>query len=228
MSYNTSVASAHSRSVEISSVLRNTYMLLGMTLVFSAAVSAFSIMAGIPHYSAFVSPIMNLVITFGAFFGLLFAIEKTKNSPMGLILTFVFTGFLGYSLTPLLNVALAINPSLIMVALGGTGLTFFSLSAYVLMTKKDMSFLSGAITTLFVVAIICAIASFFLQIPAFSMAVSGLFMIFSSLVIMWQTSAIIHGGERNYISATVTLFVSIYNIFSSLLHLLLMFTGGDD
>ena len=96
MSYNSSVASAHSHSVEISNVLKNTYMLLGMTLLFSAAVSAFSIVAGIPHFSAYFGfGLMNLVVTLGVFFGLLFAIEKTKNSPMGLVFTFLFTGFLG-------------------------------------------------------------------------------------------------------------------------------------
>ena len=115
-----------------------------------------------------------------------------------------------------------------MVALGGTGLTFFSLSAYVLVTKKDMSFLSGAMNALIIIAFVGAIASYFLQIPAFHMAICALFMLVSSMLILWQTSAIIHGGERNYISATVTLFISIYNLFTSLLQLLLMFSGGDD
>lgn len=214
---------AGSSELAVNKVLKNTYMLLGMTLIFSGFVAFLSTAMALPVPRG----IFGMVILLAGFYGLLFAIEKTKNSPMGLVLTFVFTGFMGYLLGPLLNLAIQVDPTLIMTALGGTGLTFFGLSAYVLTTKKDMSFMRGAIVAGFWVLLIGIIANMFLQIPAFHLAIVSLVMLFSAIIIMYQTSAIIHGGETNYISATVTLFVSIYNIFSGLLQLLLAF-GGDD
>lgn len=214
---------AGSSELAVNKVLKNTYMLLGMTLIFSGFVAFLSTAMALPVPRG----IFGMVVLLAGFYGLLFAIEKTKNSPMGLVLTFVFTGFMGYLLGPLLNLAIQVDPTLIMTALGGTGLTFFGLSAYVLTTKKDMSFMRGAIVAGFWVLLIGIIANMFLQIPAFHLAIVSLVMLFSAIIIMYQTSAIIHGGETNYISATVTLFVSIYNIFSGLLQLLLAF-GGDD
>ncbi|WMS88081.1 Bax inhibitor-1/YccA family protein [Pleionea litopenaei] len=209
--------------IEINKVLRNTYLLLGMTLVFSGITAYISAAFALPVPRG----ITGMLIMLAGFYGLLFAIEKTKESGMGLVLTFVFTGFMGYILGPIIGYVSANAPQILMTALGGTGLTFFGLSAYVLLTRKDMSFLSGTLTAGFIVIMLAVVANIFLQIPAFSLAISAAFILFSSMIILWQTSAIIHGGERNYISATVTLFVSIYNIFTSLLHILLAFAGDD-
>ena len=208
-------------AIEINKVLRNTYTLLAMTLAFSAAVAGISMSLGLPH--------PGLIITLVGFYGLLFLVHKTAESSMGVVSCFAFTGFLGYTLGPVLNMVIgAGGGELIMIALGGTALIFFALSAYVLTTKKDMSFMGGMMTALFVVLIVGMIANIFLQIPAFSLAMSALFILFSSGMILMQTSSIINGGERNYILATVTLFVSLYNIFISLIHLLMAFGGSDD
>ncbi|SDK37774.1 modulator of FtsH protease [Ferrimonas sediminum] len=200
-------------SVEINKVLRNTYMLLAMTLAFSAAVAGVSMALNLPY--------PGLIITLVGFYGLLFLVNRTANSAMGLVSVFALTGFMGYTLGPILNMYLGAGMGdVVLMALGGTALTFFGLSAYVLVTGKDMSFLGGMMMAGFWVIIAAFIANIFLAIPALSMALSCLFILFSSGAILMQTSAIIHGGETNYINATVTLFVSLYNIFLSLLSLL--------
>ncbi|MCH8501838.1 MAG: Bax inhibitor-1/YccA family protein [Aliidiomarina sp.] len=207
-------------AVEVNKVLRNTYTLLAMTLVFSAIMAAVSGMMNLPH--------PGLIITLVGFYGLLFAIHKTANSGMGLVLTFALTGFMGYTIGPLLNFVVASGGSdIIMLAMGGTALIFFSLSGYILTTKKDMSFLGGMMVAGFVVIVVAFIANLFLQLPALHLALSALFILFSAGAILMQTSAIVNGGERNYILATVTLFVSLYNIFISLINLLMAFTGDD-
>ncbi|WP_417656576.1 Bax inhibitor-1/YccA family protein [Pseudidiomarina aestuarii] len=209
--------------LQTNKVLRNTYMLLGLTLAFSAFTAYLSAAMGLPH--------PGLIITLVGFYGLLFAVHKTANSSMGLVLTFALTGFMGYTLGPILGMISAIGPAgqeIIMMALGGTALIFFSLSAYVLTTKKDMSFLGGMMMAGFVAIIVMFIANLFLNIPALGLALSAVFILFSAGAILMQTSAIIHGGERNYVLATVTLFVSLYNIFLSLINILMAFGGGDD
>ncbi|RUO79331.1 Bax inhibitor-1/YccA family protein [Pseudidiomarina taiwanensis] len=217
-------AQAASESVlQTNKVLRNTYMLLGLTLGFSAFTAFLSAAMGWPH--------PGLIITLVGFYGLLFAVHKTANSSMGLVSVFALTGFMGYTLGPILGMISAIGPQgveIITMALGGTALIFFALSAYVLTTKKDMSFLGGMMMAGFVALIVLFIANLFLNMPALGMALSALFILFSAGAILMQTSAIIHGGERNYILATVTLYVSIYNIFVSLLNLLMAFAGGDE
>ncbi|HET8817742.1 MAG TPA: Bax inhibitor-1/YccA family protein [Pseudidiomarina sp.] len=209
--------------IQTNKVLRNTYMLLGLTLAFSAFTAYLSAAMGLPH--------PGLIITLVGFYGLLFAVHKTANSSMGLVLTFALTGFMGYTLGPILGMISAIGPAgqeIIMMALGGTALIFFALSAYVLTTKKDMSFLGGMMMAGFVAIIVMFIANLFLNIPALGLALSAVFILFSAGAILMQTSAIIHGGERNYVLATVTLFVSLYNIFLSLIHILMAFGGGDE
>lgn len=207
--------------LETNKVLRNTYSLLAMTLAFSALVAGITGAMNLPHPHW-------AVFLIGAY-GLMFLVHKTANSPAGLLSVFAFTGFMGYTLGPILSmVAGAGQSDLIVMALGGTALTFFALSGYVLTTKKDMSFLGGMMTAGFVVLIVAVIANLFLQIPAISLAISAMFILFSSGAILMQTSSIIHGGERNYILATVTLYVSLYNIFVSLLQLLMAFAGNDD
>ncbi|WP_298442815.1 Bax inhibitor-1/YccA family protein [uncultured Ferrimonas sp.] len=210
---------AQTQGVEINRVLRNTYMLLSMTLLFAAAVAGAAMAFGWPH--------PGLIITLVGFYGLLFLVHKTQNSSAGIPAVFALTGFMGYTLGPILAMYLGAGMGdVIIMAFGGTAMVFFGLSAYVLMTGKDMSFMGGMMQAGFWVIIAMFIANLFLNIPALSMAMSGMFILFSSGAILMQTSAIIHGGERNYISATVTLFVSLYNIFVSLLSLLGM--GGDD
>ncbi len=224
MSNHAHISTTRSESVlATNKVLRNTYMLLGMTLGFSAFVAYISASMGLPH--------PGFLITIVGFYGLLFLVHKTANSSAGLLSVFALTGFMGYTLGPILGMVSAIGPQgdqIIMMALGGTALIFFTLSAYVLTTKKDMSFLGGMMMALFVVLIVGVIANLFMQMPALGLAISSLFILFSAGAILMQTSAIINGGERNYVLATVTLYVSIYNIFLSLINLLLAFTGGDD
>lgn len=213
---------AQSESVlQVNKVLRNTYMLLALTLAFSAAVAGVTMALNLPH--------PGFIITLVGFYGLLFLVHKTADSATGLLSVFAFTGFMGYTLGPILNMVLgAGGGDIIMTALGATALIFFALSAYVLTTKKDMSFLGGMMMAGFVVLLVGVVANIFLQMPALSLALSGLFIMFSAGAILMQTSAIIHGGERNYIMATVTLFVSLYNIFISLINILMAFGGGDE
>ncbi|PKH24231.1 BAX inhibitor protein [Enterobacterales bacterium CwR94] len=194
-------------------VLRNTYFLLGLTLAFSAVTATLSTVYALP------SP--GLILMLVGFYGLMFLTHRLANSPMGILAAFAFTGFLGYCLGPILNSYLSAGMGdVIGMALAGTAITFFSCSAYVLTTRKDMSFLGGMMMAGFVVLLVAVIANIFLQMPALHLAISVLFILFSSAAILWETSNIIHGGETNYIRATVSLYVSIYNIFISLLSLL--------
>ncbi|HBO37939.1 MAG TPA: FtsH protease modulator YccA [Pasteurellaceae bacterium] len=194
-------------------VLRNTYFLLALTLAFAAIVAFVTMSLGLPR--------PGIILMLAGFYGLLFLTNSLANSSWGIVSTFAFTGFLGYTIGPILNVYIGAGlGDLVVLALGGTAVVFFACSAYVLTTQKDMSFLSGMLFALFIVLVVGMIASFFLQIPALYVAISGLFVIFSSAAILYETSNIIHGGETNYIRATVSLFVSIYNLFISLLNLL--------
>lgn len=194
-------------------VLRNTYFLLSLTLGFSALTATASTLLQLP------AP--GLILMMAGFYGLMFLTYKLADRPAGIAAAFAFTGFLGYALGPLLSTLLASGAGeVIMMALGGTALVFFACSAYVLTTRRDMSFLSGMMMAGFVVLLVAVIANLFLHIPALSLAISVLFILFSSGAILWETSNIIHGGETNYIRATVGLYVSLYNIFVSLLSIL--------
>lgn len=196
----------------VTKVLRNTYALLAMTLTFSAAMSWVAMAVNAPY--------MGLWMLL-PYIGCLWMVEKKKNSAAGLFWVFALTGWMGFTLGPIINFYLATAGSEpILTALGGTALIFFACSGYVLVTRKELSFMSGFLMTGILVAFVAAIANIFLQIQGLALAISCIFLLLSSGIIMWQTSAIIHGGERNYISATVTLYVMLYNIFTSLLHLL--------
>lgn len=205
--------------ITTSRVLKNTYLLLAMTLAFSA-------------FTAFLSrnfgPINPWVFLIGAY-GLMFLTHKLANSGWGLVSVFAFTGFFGFALGPILNGYLASSAGsmIVMQALGGTAITFLALSGYALTTRKDFSFLNGFLVVGFVVLLLAMLAGMFLAIPALHLAVSAGFILFSGAAILLQTSAIVHGGERNYILATIALYVSIYNIFMSLLHLLTALSGDD-
>ena len=203
-------------------VLRNTYMLLGMTFLFSA----FTAYASLAIHARPLNPLIFIV----GVYGLMFLTNALKNSVWGLVSVFAFTGFMGYALGPILSYYIASfsnGPKLIATALGGTGLIFFALSGYALTTRKDFSYLGGFLFVGVMVAFLGMIASIFFSIPALSLGISALFVLISSGLILFQTSEIIHGGETNYISATVSLFVSIYNLFLSLLNLLGAFSGKE-
>lgn len=199
---------------EISKTLSQTYTLLSITLIFSAVIAFVSQQMNLPH--------PGMWVTIGGFYGLLFAIHYFKNSIAALPLTFALTGLMGYTLGPILNNVLAVQNgvSIIGNAFGLTALVFFSLSAYVLKTKKDMSFLGGFLMAGVIALIGGTLLHLFTDIQGLGLALSVGFVIFSSAVILFQTSAIIHGGERNYILATISLYVSIYNLFLSFLNLL--------
>lgn len=203
-----------SNAVAINKVLKNTYMLLGMTLVFSAITAAASVAIGI-------SQMMALGCTIAAFV-MIFVVNKTADSSKGLLAVFVFTGLMGFALGPMLNyyLAMANGPQLVMQALGGTGIIFFALSGYALVSKKDFSFLGGFLMVGLLVVLVAAIANIFFQVPAVSLAISSAVIFIMSGLILFDTSRIIHGGETNYIRATVSLYLNIYNIFVHLLSLL--------
>jgi modulator of FtsH protease len=202
-------------------VLRNTYTLLSMTLLFSGLCAGIAVKIGMPP--------MGMIITLVGYFGLLFLTTKLRNSAWGLLSVFALTGFMGLTLGPIISMYLSIpnGDQIVMTAMGGTGVIFLGLSGYALTTRKDFSFLGGFLMVGILVAFLAGIASMFLSMPGLSLAVSAMFILLMSGLILYQTSQIIHGGETNYIMATVTLYISIYNLFLSLLQLLGAF-GGDD
>jgi modulator of FtsH protease len=206
--------------LQTNKVLRNTYMLLAMTLAFSAVCAGVAMAVGI-------SPMMSLGMTIGAFITL-FVVQKKAESASGIYWVFLFTGLMGASLGYTLNFYLGVaGPGLIMEALGATALVFFALSGYALTTKKDFSFMGGFLVGGVVVVIVAAIANMFFAVPAVSLAISAAIVFIMSGFILFDTSRIINGGETNYIRATVSLYLNIYNLFTSMLHLLGAF-GGDD
>jgi modulator of FtsH protease len=211
-------AAASSLDAGTTRVLRNTYLLLSMTLVFSAVTAGISMALKVPY--------MGLLMLL-PYIVLLVMVEKTKESAAGIGWVFALTGWLGFSLGPVLNHYVGISGfEPVLTALGGTATIFLGLSAYVLVTRKDFSFATGFLTTGMLVAFVAALANAFLHIQALALALTCMFLFLSSGMILWQTSQIIHGGERNYISATVTLYVMIYNLFTTLLSLVGL--GGDD
>lgn len=204
-----------------SKVLRNTYALLSMTLLFSAISAGISASLNLPH--------PGIIITLVGYFGLLFLTSKFQNSGLGILCIFGLTGFMGYTLGPIINSYLSMSngPQIVMNALGSTGIIFLSLSAYALLSKKDFSFMGSFLMVGILVAFLAGLAAFFLDISGLSLAVSAMFVLLMSGLILYQTSEIIRGGETNYIMATTTLFVAIFNLFTSLLHLLGFMSNGD-
>lgn len=203
-------------------VIRNTYILLAMTLLFSALTAGLSMAFNLPH--------PGLLVTLVGYFGLLFLTTKLRNSVWGLVSIFALTGFMGLTLGPIINLYLTKftnGAELVMMAMGGTGLIFLGLSGYALSTRKDFSFLGGFLMVGILVGFLAGLGAIFFQLPGLALAVSSIFVLLMAGLILYQTSEIIHGGETNYIMATITLYVSIYNLFTSLLHLLGVF-GGDE
>jgi modulator of FtsH protease len=202
-------------------VLRNTYMLLGMTLLFSSVTAGVSMAMGLGHGAGLVLSLVGL--------GLLFVVHRTADSSTGLIMVFAFTGVMGASIGPMLNYYLALpnGPGLVLQALGGTALVFFGLSGYALTTRKDFSYMGGFLFVGLLVAVVASIANIFLGIPALSLTISAAIVMIMSGLILFDTSRIINGGETNYIRATVALYLDIYNLFIHLLHLLTALSGDD-
>ena len=203
-------------------VLRNTYILLSMTLVFSALMAGVSMMMAVPHGASLFSSIGAIVL-------LWFVIPRTANSASGIFWVFAMTGLLGFGLGPILNAYLSLpnGAELVMTALGGTGVIFLGLSGYALTSRKDFSFMGGFLMAGILVVFVAGIAAAIFDLSGVALAVSAGFVLLMSGLILYETSNIIHGGETNYIMATVSLYVSIYNLFTSLLHLLGVM-GGDD
>tara|TARA_R110002095_G_scaffold93979_2_gene81840 strand:- start:456 stop:1127 length:672 start_codon:yes stop_codon:yes gene_type:complete len=220
--FNQSITRNEASVLATNKVLKNTYILLAMTLLFSAATAALSMSMNLPH--------PGFMITIIGYFGLLFLTTKLRNSSWGILCVFALTGFMGMTLGPILNMylnAFSNGHELIMTSLGGTGVIFLALSAYALTTKKDFSFIAGFLMMGILVAFLAGIGAMIFSIPALSLGVSAMFIMLMSGMILYQTSAIIHGGETNYIMATVSLYISIFNLFTSLLHILGAVSGRD-
>ncbi len=202
-------------------LLRNTYSLLSLTLMFSALTAGLSMVFNLPH--------PGMIITLVGYFGLLFLTTKLRNSVWGLASVFALTGFMGLTLGPIVNYYLSMQggSEIVMQALGGTGVIFLALSAYAVKSEKDFSFMGGFLMVGILVAFLAGIGAMFFEMPGLSLAVSAMFILLMSGLILYETSQIIHGGETNYIMATVTLYVTIYNLFTSLLHLLGAMSGDD-
>ena len=211
-----------SGTIETNKVLRNTYGLLSATLIFSGVTAALSMAFNWSH--------PGLIVTLVGYFGLIFLASRFRNSALGLLFVFALTGFMGLTLGPIVSYYIQAVPNggqLVMTALGGTGIIFLGLSAYALISRKDFIFIGGMLFAGILVAFIAGLGAVIFSTPALSLAVSAMFILLMSGLILYQTSQIIHGGETNYIMATITLYVAIYNLFLSLLQLLGIF-GGDD
>ena len=192
-----------------------------MTLLFSALTAGISMMLALPH--------PGLMITLFGYFGLLYLTSRSRNSALGLVMVFALTGFMGYTLGPILSFYLAMpnGAGVVMMALGVTGAIFLGLSAYALISRKNFSFMGGFLMVGILVAFLAGLGAVFFELPMLAMAVSSIFVLLMAGLILYQTSDIIHGGETNYIMATVTLYVAIFNLLTSLLHLIGFMTGDD-
>ena len=202
-------------------VLRNTYLLLSLTLLFSGVTAGIAMATNAPP--------LHWLLTLGGYFGLLFVVTRLRNSVWGLAAVFALTGFLGYTLGPILNFYLSMRggSQVVMTALAGTGAIFLALSAYAVVSRKDFSFMGGFLMAGILVAFLASLGAVLFSIPMLSLAVSAMFILLMSGMILWQTSEIIHGGETNYIMATVTLYITIFNLFLSLLQILGVVSGDD-
>jgi modulator of FtsH protease len=209
------ISTTSAGALSTNKVLRNTYLLLGATLAFSALTAGLAMAMNLPH--------PGVIITLVGYFGLLFATTKTQDSAWGLFWVFALTGFMGITLGPIVSMYLKFLPNghqVVTTALGVTAVTFVGLSAYAVKSGRDFSFMGGFLTVGILGAFVLGLVAMFFHLPTLSLAVSGMFVLAMGGMILFETSNIIRGGETNYISATVTLYVAIYNLFTSLLHLL--------
>ncbi len=210
------------KAIVINRTLRSTYQLLAATLLFSGLMAFLSMSLELPFF--------GIWITLGGYFGLLFLVTKLRNSASGILAVFALTGFMGLTLGPIISAYTSFfsnGTELVAMAMTGTAAIFLSLSFYALYSQKDFSFLSGFLTAGIIVAFLAGIAAYFFNIPTLSLTVSAAFILLMSGLILFETSSIIRGGETNYIMATVTLYISIYNLFLSLLQILGVFSGED-
>ena len=222
MRLNAAISRPEASILASNKVLKNTYMLLSMTLIFSAITAGTAMNLNLPPF--------GMIVTLVGFYGLFFLTAKFSNSALGLLFVFALTGFMGLTLGPILTMyvtAFSNGHELIMMALGGTGAVFLGLSGYALTTRKDFSYMGGFLMVGVLVAFLAGIGAIVFAIPALSLAVSAMFILLMSGMILFQTSQIINGGETNYILATISLYVSIYNLFLSLLQLLGAFNGRN-
>ena len=220
MQMNTAVTRSQEAILSTNKVIKNTYILLSMSLLFSAFAAYLGVITGIGHGASLVASIAGIAM-------LWFVLPRTANSAAGIPVLFGITGLLGFGLGPVLNYYLAVNPSIVMTALGGTGAIFLGLSGYALTTRKDFSFLGGFVMVGMLVVLGTALLNIFLGIPALFLAVNAAVVMIMSAFILWETSSLIHNGETNYIMAAAGLFLSILNMFQALLHLLGAFGGND-
>ena len=206
---------ARESALATNKVLRNTYLLLSATLAFSAVMAGIALALGLPH--------PGLLITLVGYFGLLYAVHKTANSAWGLVSVFALTGFMGYTLGPIIGYYLQAIPNghaVVMNAFGITAAAFVGLSAYAIKSGRRFSFMGGFLFVGILTAFLLGLVAIIFSMPTLSLAVSGMFVLLMTGLILYQTGEIVHGGETNYILATLTLYVSIFNLFTSLLHLL--------
>jgi len=217
----TTLDRAQAGALSTNKVVRNTYMLLSMTLAFSALTAGVAAALKLPH--------PGLIVTLAGYFGLLFLTARFRNSGLGIAFVFGLTGFMGYTLGPIVSQYLAMpnGSHVVMTAMGGTAAIFLGLSAYVMTTRKNFSFMGGFLTVGILVAFLAGLGAMFFEMPGLSLVVSAMFVLLMSGLILYETSNIIHGGETNYVMATVTLFVSIFNLFTSPLQLLGFASNND-
>jgi modulator of FtsH protease len=212
--YDKTVVVSQPSVLSTNKVIRNTYALLSLTLLFSALTASVAVVTNMPPF--------NPIITLVGYFGLLFLTTRFRDSGLGLLFVFALTGFMGLTLGPIVSAYLHLpnGGQIVMTAMGGTGVIFLGLSGYALTTRKDFSFIGGFLMVGILVAFLAGLASLFFTLPGLSLAVSAMFILLMSGMILYETSQIIHGGQTNYIMATVTLYIAIYNLFLSLLQLL--------
>ena len=215
-------------SLQHNKVLRSTYMLLALSMVPTVIGALLGVQMQFSFFAG--SPMISFMLFLGIAFGFMWGIERTKNSGMGVVLLLGFTFFMGLMLSRILQVALGFSNggSLIALAAGGTGAIFFTLATVATVTKKDFSFLGNFLFVGMVVVLLAALANIFFQIPALSLVISAVAVLIFSAYILYDISRIVNGGEDNYISATLAVYLDVYNVFVSLLNLLMAFTGERD
>ncbi len=217
---NVSIPRSQESVLATSKMLKNTYALLSMTLIFSGIMAFAGIAMNLGHGAALIADIAAIAM-------LWFVLPRTANSTAGIPVIFAITGLFGLGLGPVLSYYLSVNPSIVMTALGGTGVIFLGLSGYALTTRKDFSFMGGFLMVGMFVVLLAALANIFLEMPVLFLVVNAAVVLIMSGFILYETSSIIHGGETNYIMATASLFLSLLNLFQALLHLLGAFSGDD-
>ena len=215
-------------SLQQNKVLRNTYALLALSMIPTVIGALVGVQMGFSFFAG--SPMISFMVFLGVAFGFMWGIERTKNSGMGVVLLLGFTFFMGLMLSRILQVALGFSngPTLIATAAGGTGASFFTLAGIATVTKKDFSFLGKFLFIGVIVVLLAAVANIFFQIPALSLTISAVAVLVFSAYILYDISRIVNGGETNYISATLAVYLDVYNVFVSLLNLLMAFSGERD